>query len=63
MADWASDLGDIADRGIKNCLPEDRHMIDPLLARIEAGQSPADELLEAWHRDPTPEAIIAALTY
>ncbi len=63
LGDWASDLGDIADRGIALCLPEDRPMIDPLLARIEAGRSPADELLDIWSTDPSPEAVIAALTY
>jgi len=63
LADWASDLGDIADRGIANCLPQDRPKIDPLLERIEAGRSPADELLEIWNKDPSPEAVIAAVTY
>jgi len=63
LADWASDLGDIADRGISNCLPADRPKINPLLENIEAGQSPADILLKAWHADPSPEAVIAAVTY
>jgi glutamate--cysteine ligase len=63
LADWASDLGDIADRGIANCLPEDRAKIEPLLSRIEDGRSPADDLLDAWHKDPSPEAIIAAVKY
>ena len=63
LGDWASDLGDIADRGIARCLPEDRPKIDPLLERIDAGRSPADELLEAWNRDPSPEAVIAAAAY
>jgi len=63
LGDWASDLGDIADRGIQNCLPEDRPRIDPLLARIEAGQTPADDLLDVWNHDPSPAAIIAAVSY
>lgn len=63
LADWAMDLGDIADRGIAKCLPQDRRKIDPLLERIEAGRSPADELLAAWEKDSSPEAVIAALTY
>ncbi len=63
LGDWASDLGDIADRGIANCLPEDRPKIDALLERIEEGRSPADDLLDAWTKDPSPEAVIAAVTY
>ncbi len=63
LADWASDLGDIADRGIRACLPADRDKIDPLLDRIERGHSPADDLLEAWHNDPTPSAVVAAVAY
>jgi len=63
LADWASDLGDLAERGLKNCLPDDLHMLDPLLARIEAGRSPAEDILDAWHRDPSPEAVIRAVAY
>jgi len=63
LADWASDLGDIADRGIRACLPADRDKIDPLLSAIERGRSPADDLLDAWERDPTPSAVIAAVAY
>ena len=63
LADWASDLGAIAERGLKACLPDDLHMISPLLARIEDGRSPADDLLDAWKADPSPENIIAACAY
>ena len=37
--------------------------IDALLERIEEGRSPADDLLDAWTKDPSPEAVIAAVTY
>jgi len=63
LADWASDLGDIAERGIKKCLPGDADRIQPLLARIEDGRCPADDVLEAWAKDPSPEAIVRAVAY
>ena len=63
LADWASDLGAIAERGLKACLPEDIDKIGPLLDRIERGRSPADDILEAWHRDPSPENVIQAYAY
>ena len=63
LADWASDLGDIAERGLKACLPDDIDKITPLLERIEAGRSPADDLLDAWASDPSPANVIAAVAY
>ena len=63
LADWASDLGAIAERGLKACLPDDLAKIAPLLARIEDGRSPADDILDAWSADPSPENIIAACAY
>lgn len=63
LADWASDLGDIAERGIKKCLPADADRLGPLLARIEDGRCPAEDLLDAWARDPSPEAIVRAVAY
>ncbi len=63
LADWASDLGDIAERGLKACLPLDLDKIEPLLERIEAGRSPADDILDAWNTNPSPEHIIAACRY
>ncbi len=63
LGDWASDLGDIAERGIKNCLPGDAGRIQPLLNRIEQGRCPAEDLLDQWARDPSPEALIRAVAY
>mgnify|MGYP001208646405 CR=1 FL=1 len=63
LADWACDLGEIAERGLKACLPEDTEKIAPLLERIEAGRSPADDILDAWHADPSPENIINCVAY
>jgi glutamate--cysteine ligase len=63
LADWASDLGAIAERGLKACLPDDLGKITPLLERVENGRSPADDILDAWHRDPSPENVIRAFAY
>ena len=63
LGDWASDLGDIAERGIKNCLPQDAAMLDPLLALIEAGRCPADDLLDAYDQDPSPANLLRAVAY
>jgi glutamate--cysteine ligase len=63
LGDWASDLGAIADRGLNACLPEDTNKITTLLERIEEGRTPADDLLNAWHTDPSPENIIRSIAY
>jgi glutamate--cysteine ligase len=63
LADWASDLGGIAERGLKACLPEDLDKISPLLERIDAGRSPADDILDAYNTDPSPENVIRAVAY
>lgn len=63
LADWASDLGEIAERGLNACLPGDVDKIAPLLERIEDGRSPADDLLDAWNKDPSPANIIRSLAY
>lgn len=63
MADWARDLGAIADRGLRRVLPADAHLLAPLLARLESGRSPADDLLDAWKANPDPSAVIEAVRY
>jgi glutamate--cysteine ligase len=63
LADWASDLGEIAERGLNACLPGDTDKIAPLLERIEDGRSPADDLLDAWNKDPSPANVIRSLAY
>jgi glutamate--cysteine ligase len=63
LGDWASDLGEIAERGLKACLPKDIDKINPLLEYIDAGRSPADDILDAYMRDPSPENIIKACAY
>ena len=63
LADWASDLGDIAERGLKACLPQDIDKISPLLQRIESGRSPADDMLDAWKSNPSPAHVISSVAY
>ena len=63
LADWASDLGGIAERGLQACLPEDVDKLTPLVQRIEEGRSPADDIILAWESDPSPSNIIAAVAY
>jgi len=63
IAGWAQDLGDIARRGLSRCRPDDAPLLDTLLQGIEDGRSPADDLLEAWARDPSPEALVRAVAY
>ena len=63
IAAWAQDLGDIARRGIGRCQPEDAPLLVPLLRGIDAGRSPADDLLDAWEADPSPESLVRAVAY
>lgn len=63
LAEWARDLGDIARRGLANCLPADSHLLDPLLANIELGRCPADDLIDAWETNRDPVAVIDAVRY
>lgn len=63
LLDWAQELGRIADVGLKRCMPDDHAMLEPLLARIASGRSPSVDLLEAWERDPSPEAVVRAVAY
>lgn len=63
IAGWAQDLGDIARRGLSRCRPDDAPLLDTLLQGIEDGRSPADDLLDAWARDPSPEALVRAVAY
>lgn len=63
MQDWATELGAIAQRGLSAREPESAHLLAPLLERIASGRSPGVDVLEAWHRDPSPEAVIASVAY
>ena len=63
LADRASDLGAIKERGLKACSPDD---LDKILRSWSVSWRrplPADDLLDAWNTDPSPEHIIAACAY
>ena len=62
-ADWARDLGEIARKGLSRVQPDDVNLMEPLLALLDSGRSPAVALLEAWHHDPRPENILRAAAY
>jgi len=63
IGDWARELGHIAQSGMESCMPGNVAYLDPLLARIESGRCPAVDMLEAWERDPSPEAVIQSIRY
>jgi glutamate--cysteine ligase len=63
LHEWARELGTIAAHGLTRCMPDDAAMLDPLLERIASGRSPACDILEAWERDPSPEAVIQSVAY
>lgn len=63
LSDWARDLGGIARRGLESCLPADLPLLDPLLANIDAGRCPADDLIDAWMTNRDPVSVIDAVRY
>ncbi len=63
LSAWARDLGALAERGLRNCMPDDMPLLDPLLARIDSGRCPADDLLDAFNADPSPQAIVRHVAY
>lgn len=63
IAAWARDLAAIGYRGLERCLPSDASMLLPLLETVDAGRSPADDLLDAWAQDPSPAALLRAAAY
>ena len=62
-ADWASDLLEIATRGMARCHAEGLPMLDALHANVEAGRCPADDILDAWRRDPSPANVLPVVAY
>ena len=61
--DWSSDLLDIATRGMARCHAEGLPMLEPLHANVEAGRCPADDILDAFRRDPSPENVLPVIAY
>ncbi len=61
-ADWARQLGTLATQGLQ-AIGEDVTLLDPLLARMASGRSPARDVMEAWEKDPSPGNILKVLAY
>ncbi len=60
---WARDLLDIAVRGMARCHEVGLPMLEPLLQRVHDGRSAAEDLLDAWRRDPSPENVLPVIAY
>lgn len=58
LASWAEALLEVASDGIERCDPEDLPWLQPLIAQVQTGDSPAEQVLRAWHEDPSPPALI-----
>ncbi len=63
LAEWARDLVAIAERGLRRRTEPERNLLQPLAERVDAARCPADDLLAAWTRDPSPEQVIRAVAY
>jgi glutamate--cysteine ligase len=61
-AEWARELGRIAVLGLTE-IGEDVSLLDPLLARLEAGRSPSEDVREAFARDPSPANVLPVVAY
>ena len=61
-ADWAKELVTIAAAGLAE-IGEDVALLDPLRAKVEAGRSPALDVLDAWKRDPSPANVLKSVAY
>jgi glutamate--cysteine ligase len=60
--DFARELGVIAAAGLAE-IGEDVSLLDPLLARIRSGRSPAEDVIDAWEKDPSPANILKVVAY
>ncbi len=55
----AAEMVEIARRGLKRLDAADAPLMDPLAEVAASGRSPARAVLEAWEKDPRPEAVLA----
>lgn len=58
----ASEMVAIARRGLERLDPQDAPLLEPLAQVAASGRSPAHDVLEAWQKDPRPEAVMAHFT-
>jgi hypothetical protein len=62
FAHWAGELMDLATRGLEQHEPQARFLLDPAVAVVEQGRSPAREIIDAWRADPRPEQLVDFIT-
>ncbi len=62
-ADWATDLVDIADRGLARTEPRDQALLEPLQAQVALRESPAAGVLRLFRQDPRPEVFLPKVAY
>jgi glutamate--cysteine ligase len=55
----AAELVAIARRGLERLDPADAPLLEPLARVAASGRSPARDVLEAWEKNPSPEALLA----
>ncbi|MDY7228433.1 glutamate--cysteine ligase [Hyalangium rubrum] len=58
----ASEMVGIARRGLERLDPQDAPLLEPLARVAASGRSPAQAVLEAWEKDPRPEAVLSRFT-
>jgi glutamate--cysteine ligase len=58
----AAEMVAIARRGLERLDPQDAPLVDPLARVAASGHSPAQAVLDAWEKDPRPEALLARFT-
>ena len=52
----------IARRGLERLDPRDAPLLDVLSEVAASGRSPAQAVLDAWERNPNPEALMSRFT-
>jgi glutamate--cysteine ligase len=52
----------IARRGLERLDPQDAPLLEPLAEVAASGRSPAHAVLEAWEKNPSPEALLSRFT-
>ncbi len=58
----AGEMVAIARRGLQRLDPLDAPLLEPLAQVAASGRSPAQAVLDAWEKDPRPEALLARFT-
>ncbi|WP_224366914.1 glutamate--cysteine ligase [Hyalangium versicolor] len=58
----AGEMVAIARRGLERLDPQDASLLEPLARVAASGRSPAQAILDAWEKDPRPEALLSRFT-